>query len=143
MRASLAIIASLAVASAAHADKPATAKDLPKAAHAFIEKHFAAKKIAAVTIDKGWGTKSFEVTLDDGSELEFNAKGEWRELEAGAGTGLPSTMLPEKISEYLTQHYPTAMIKEAARRGKGYEIELRAGPELEFDANGHFVRLDD
>lgn len=52
--------------------------------------------------------------------------------------------LPQVILDYISTNYPEHTISEAEREdNNNYEIELRNGPELIFDAEGNFLGIDD
>ena len=58
-------------------DKPIVKGQLPKAAQQIIDKNFADKKIAMMTMEAGVIDKSYDVVFADGDKIEFDRKGRW------------------------------------------------------------------
>jgi hypothetical protein len=78
--------------------------------------------------------------LSDGISLEFNRK---REIISIDGTSqLPTSVIPEKIFQYVENNYFGNVITDWELDGKNQQIELNNGLDLEFDMNGDFLRLD-
>ena len=61
-------------------DKPVTFEQLPQAAQAFIKQNFADREIAFAKVDKDWFDATYDVLFTNGEKLEFNKKGEWKEI---------------------------------------------------------------
>ena len=54
---------------------------IPEEARNFIHKHFKNNAVAACKRD--YNPMEYEVRLDDGTQIEFDEKGHWTEIEAG------------------------------------------------------------
>ena len=90
---------------------------LPAAARATLTKAFPKAKVNRVKVDKGvFGKCDYEVVLSNGAEIEFNSKGEWKEVDCG---------------------------HQGFFADEGLDIELSNGVDLEFDRSGRFLRIDD
>ncbi len=101
---------------------------------------------------------SFEVELDNGLEIKFDADGNFLEEESdehdedhdsdGDGDNddddkIAIEDLPAVITDYIAANYPDATIVEAEKEEDGgFEVELDNGLELIFDADGNFVKED-
>lgn len=116
---------------------------LPTEAREMIEHHFANTDISYLKVDKNiFRIEGYDVRLADGTELEFNSKGQWTEIETGRGD-VPASLIPDVIKKYMKQNYNGQRVKKIKHNRKGYELKLSNGLEVEFDNMGNFLRLDD
>lgn len=131
--------------SAVHAgdDTPVPAEQLPAPAQAFVKEHFAAQKIALVMHDKGWIKSTYDVTLNDGTEIEFSEKGEWLDIEMKGKKNLPESVIPVAILKHLKENHADSPAIEIARKRYGFKVELRNDLELRFNKEGKFIGFDD
>lgn len=119
---------------------------LPEKATKFISKYF---PNAAITgAEKEFDTQSFEVDLSDGTDIEFNAAGDWTEVDAGRGTCLASSLVkalipPTSYSEIVSMKLDNA-VETVKRDSKFYKVEFRS-PEIDnlrFNAAGVLVEIE-
>lgn len=113
--------------------------ELPGTARTFIERYFPGQGIAHVQREKDDGGRQYEVTLDDGTELQFDGSGNWYEVDCKFSV-LPSGILPETIDGHLAANYPNVTAYKAERQVGGYEVSVGGGLELIYAADGTFVR---
>lgn len=119
-----------------------TDESLPQAAKLTLQKHFKAK-VALVKIEKTIGTiQEYEVILTDGTDISFDAKGNWDSVETPINKSVPTKLVPQAITEYVNTNYKNANIVSVDKEGYGYDIELNNGLELKFDKAGNFKRFD-
>lgn len=119
-----------------------TDESLPQAAKLTLQKHFKAK-VALVKIEKTIGTiQEYEVILTDGTDISFDAKGNWDSVETPINKSVPAKLVPQAITEYVNTNYKNANIVSVDKEGYGYDIELNNGLELKFDKAGNFKRFD-
>lgn len=117
-------------------------KTLPAAAQKTISSNFPRTKVNHIKIDSNiLGSKEFDVILDNGTELEFDKNGNLKQVEAGNG-GVPSSLLPSSVKNYLKINYPGQKILKFEIDNNDYEVELFNGIELKFDKNGKFIKLE-
>ncbi|MBD5301066.1 MAG: hypothetical protein HDS17_06325 [Bacteroides sp.] len=116
---------------------------LPTPAQQFISQFYPADKVARVTKDvKNSPLNSeYEVRFVSGQEVEFDAAGQWIDVDAPKGQTVPTGIVPA-IDEYVGLNYDGKGINEISRDARGYEVELVDGTELLFDANGQFIGID-
>ena len=115
---------------------------LPQAARDVIHNNFKAR-ISVVKIDKDFGRISeYEVVLTDGSEIQFDSKGNWKDIEASRGNAVPKAFVPSAIQSYVDRKQKGTKIVGIERKRSGYEIELSNGIDMKFDKNGNFKRYD-
>ena len=133
----------VATVSAAYADEYThDSTILPQAARDVIHTAFKAE-ISVIKIDKDFGRVSeYEVVLTDGSEIQFDSKGNWKDVEAARGKSVPGIFVPTAISDYVANYQKGAKIVGIERTRGGYEIELSNGIEMKFDKDGKFQRYD-
>lgn len=122
-------------------DTPITAEELPSTAQKMLKKHFGGRSIVAATCEKGIVTRGYEVRLKDGIEIDFDCRGRWVEVDCGSHE-VPSTIVPDKISEYVQQYHSGEKITQIERSGGGYEIELSNGYEIEFNRHYKAVKTE-
>ena len=115
---------------------------LPATAREFIATHFPDTRIALIKIDREGGrTDSYDVLLENGSDLEFDRRGQWTEIDAERTT-VPQSIIPLRIADYLKRNYPDRPVVKIDRDRRGYGIELSDGTDLEFNVRGDFLRID-
>lgn len=123
-------------------DKIIQLAQLPIQAQNFIKKYSAVSNVSYVKMeDEFFSKKSYEVKLKDGSELEFDNNGNWKEVDL-KHKAVPSVLIPKAIKDYVAKSFPNNNIVKISRSSK-YEVELSNGLDLEFNKKGKFLRIDD
>lgn len=112
---------------------------LPKTARQFIGDHFPDQTVNRAKQEKDHGTVSYEVRLSDGTEVDFNAAGEWQHVDRPFGI-VPDSIVPQAILSDLAGRYPEARIHEIEKEPGGYEIGIGNGMELYYTTEGVFIR---
>ncbi|RFC55846.1 PepSY-like domain-containing protein [Brumimicrobium aurantiacum] len=115
--------------------------DLPDEINDYISTHFPSHTILQSIEDKDAFTKTYDVQLDGNVSLEFNRKKEIIEVESE--TELPSSVIPAKISHYVTENYPSNVITDWELDDNNQHVELDNGVELKFTTDGDFLSIDD
>lgn len=117
---------------------------LPQTAKDFIETHFPEHTVRDIDNKKSPITNGtvFEVTLSNGTELDFDKDGEWRELDAEDRETIPLAILPNGIRDYLNAEHNGIGLKSVDKELEGYELELQNDIDLFFDLEGNFLRED-
>jgi len=121
-------------------DKKLSVDELPEIVQIFLQTHFSGQEVRLVEKDND----SYDVYLINGFKVEFNLSGEWDDID-GQTMAIPQSILdliPESISDYVTEHYSGFHISEINKERYGYEIELNNGLDLKFDSEGVFIGLD-
>lgn len=116
--------------------------DLPQTAQAFLNKHFAGMEIYKVEKDGDHSGTDYTVKFRNGYEVEFDAIGEWTDVDAPKGQTIPDGIAPQVIADFVAQEYPGMGINEISRDYTGYEVELVTGLDLDFDPQGNFIGID-
>lgn len=121
---------------------------LPETARTFIRQNFPHTTILSAEKEKEDGVKQYNVRLADGTEIEFDAKGNWKSIECEFSV-LPEAALLPTISGYITENYPGSKAYKIDKKYGGYEVEITApsgspqpGSDIEliFNAFGEFIR---
>ena len=112
---------------------------LPQAAKDFISRHYNVEEIMKVERDGDHDGSAYEVRFLNGAEVEFDAAGQWVDVDAPAGYAIPEGIAPQPIVNYVTNTFPQYSINEISREKYGYEIELTNGLDLPFDHDGIFI----
>lgn len=123
-------------------DTPITFEQLPASAQTFITAHFPKHKVAYAKEERDLMKVSYDVVFSDGTKLEFDKNGEWKEVDTKPAT-VPSAIVPERIATYIRTHYPDAAIVAIDRTPRKYEVELSNGLDVKFDIRYNFIGVDD
>ncbi len=115
--------------------------DLPKSAQEFLQTNFATTDWAIGRKETKPKNVEYEITLANGIEIEFNAIGDWKEID-GKDNAIPMHFVPSKISQYLKSNYPNEKVTKIEKKSNKIEIELANDIELEFDLQENFLRID-
>ena len=114
--------------------------NLPTEITSYITAHFPGNTIIQVIKDKEGLTKTYDIILSESLSLEFNGKSEI--IDINGVTELPSSVIPEKIRQYVQKNYPKNVIIGWEIDNKNQQIELDNKFEIEFSMNGDFIRID-
>jgi len=116
---------------------------LPQAARTTIANNFKAG-VSVVKIDKTLGhINEYEVVLTDGTEISFDNKGNWENVETSNSKSVPSGFIPDAVRKYVAKNQKGARIVGIERERDGYEVELSNGIDMKFNQAGQFLRYDD
>ena len=122
-------------------DKPIVKEQLPKAAQQIIDKNFAGKKIALMTMEAGVIDKSYDVVFADGDKIEFDRIGRWTSVSCRKQP-VPTALIPAKIISYLKDMYPDASIRKIEKDDKDYDVELSNGLDITFNKKFQVIEID-
>lgn len=115
---------------------------LPDAAKAFVKTHFPESAIMYAEMENEAGAVKYEVKLNDGTELDFDKKGEWDKVDCKL-SAVPAVLVPSVIAEYVKSCYPGVLIVKFDKERYGCEVELSNGLELKFNKKGQLLSIDD
>lgn len=107
----------------------------------FVSTYFPQANITA-TVPDG---REYDVMLSDNTKLEFDRKIEWKEIDcehATIYTFVPSALVPQQITAYVSQKYPNNTIVKISKDGRNWDIELNNDIEIEFNKNFEVVEID-
>ena len=118
------------VALTLRADMIISPNALPESIKQFIAAHFKAQ-IGLVEMDR----KSYEIYLTDGTELEFDIMGNWKEIESKL-TPIDFAVLPANIASIIKNQFPNTTLVEVERKINYYKIKLSNRMKIRIDPNG-------
>lgn len=134
-----AAIAGIAVLSGCEEVKIKESK-LPDAAQTFIRQYFPDKEVVFAEKERDNGTTQYNVRLGDGTEIDFDADGNWTGVDCEYSL-LPDGILPAAIGEYIAANYPDAKAYKVEKEYGNYEVGITTGGlALVFNADGQFIR---
>ena len=119
-----------------------TKQQLPAEAQAFLKTNFAKSEVVVATHDKDIADNDYTVILNDGTKVEFDAKGKWESVK-NKGAKIPASVIPVQIANFVNAHYAGVGIVQIEVKRFGYEVELSNDLELKFDKSGRCVGIDD
>ena len=123
-------------------DKIIPVEQLPAPAKTFIESTFPGQTIAYAKKDRDLGKTTYEVRLNDGTEVDFDSKGIWDKVDCGHSP-VPAQLVPADIANYVNANYGGATIVKIDKERKGFEIELSNDLDLKFNKKGQLIGIDD
>lgn len=126
----------------AQAQAQAQAQALPQQITDFLQKHFPGATVAYVETDAEHGGLEYDVTLNDGTEVDFDTTNQWEQVDCKV-KAVPSALVPAAIASYVKSNNQGLPITKISRKPYGYEIELNNSLELRFNAQGQFAGYDD
>ena len=105
----------------------------------FVETHFPQTSIYNCHLTQHY----YKVKLNDHTMLKFNHSFVWVEVdcEHSAIYGIvPSSIVPEQITDYVTVNFPNNHIDQIEKKNNGnWEIELDNDHDIKFDANFNVI----
>ena len=134
MKKSILILLVLSVTTFMFAEKRISSNKLPKNSMEFIAEHFPSSKVKKVDFDHD----EFEVRLSSDVKIEFDLDGIWETIKSRRG--LPTTMLPPLVSEFIAFNYPNdKIVKIEQNYNNFYEVKLKDGLEIFFTTTGELI----
>ena len=115
---------------------------LPAAAQTFVKQYFPDQTISYATKDVDHMKTTYEVRLDDGTEIDFTSKGEWDKVDTKFKP-VPAGLIPEAIASYVQANFPNVPIVKIDKERSGYDVELSNELELKFNNKGQLMYIDD
>lgn len=116
---------------------PVKMHELPDAARTLVKKYFGEVEMVSALMEKGVAP-SYEVKLADGTKLDFDARGEWTDIERPAGA-VPDGLIPQVIRKVVAANYPGQYVRGIERDSRAHEVTLGNGLELKFNRKFHLV----
>ncbi len=121
-------------------EKMVKESDFPEAIKSWTSTYFPDHPILQVVRERDDFTVTWEVILAEGVYLEFDQ--EYHITDLSYEPGLPDSVIPEPIVEYVRTHFPQQLIVEWELNKKSQEVSLKNGLELKFSSDGEFLKID-
>ena len=116
-------------------------ENLPQKAQLLIDTTFKDAKITYVKDERDYLERSYEVLFANGTKVEFNRNGEWKEVDCRRSE-VPAAIIPAQIVKYVSDNYPGAKILQIERDRNDYELRLSNRLELTFDKKYNIIDID-
>ena len=123
-------------------DMPIPASQLPAAAKAFVQQNFPGRTIVYAEKDTKFMKTKYEVSLNDGTEIDFYYNGTFDKVDCHTAP-VPASIVPATILQFVDADFGGAVVTKIDKEDHGYEIELSNGVELKFNRQGRFIGYDD
>ena len=136
------LIGILALSTSFTHDKYMAPKNLPETAKAFLDKHFAGNRMVLVEKDIQFLDIEYEVTLADGTKINFDTKGEWKKIDCQCQP-VPTSVLPQSIYNYVDNNFPHLSVVEISKGHRNIKVELSNRADLRFDKRGNVQSYED
>ena len=131
-----------AAAATAQAAPAAAAQALPEPVSAFLKQHFPNATVSYVKTDSEYGGLEYDLTLSDGTEIDFDTNNQWDNVDCHVNP-VPASLIPASIAGYVKANYQSLPVTKIDREPHGFDIRLSNGLELRFAPNGQFLGIDD
>ena len=115
---------------------------LPVKAQEFIKTYFKDYKVSYILTDKEFADVDYKVRFEDGTEIEFNAKGEWTDV-SGKQNCIPTGFILTEVTDYVNTVHQDACITDVEKEYNRITVELSNKLELEFNSKGKLISYDD
>ncbi len=115
---------------------------LPAQSQSFVKKFFPKGKVAIVTTDNDLLDTEYEVIFTNGTSIEFDNAGKWKEIDCKAPNTIPDEIIDAKIGEFIKLNYPDNKVIAIDLGRKKTELKLDNRIELKFNKAGQLVDID-
>ena len=117
-------------------------EQLPATAQEFVKTYFKDYNIQYIFCDKEFADVDYKISFEDGTEIEFNAKGEWTDVSSKQKC-IPTAFILKEITDYVETYHKDMCITDIEREFNRITIELNDTLEIEFTSKGKLVSYDD
>ncbi|ATA88982.1 hypothetical protein CGC58_04155 [Capnocytophaga stomatis] len=103
-------------------------------ANSFLKAYFPSTAVVKIEVE----SNKVDYDLADGTDIDFDLKGNWINVDARDGQALSNTaFIPQSILNHLRTAYPNNAINGIEKTVTGYEVELVGiKNDIHFNANG-------
>lgn len=110
--------------------------ELPAIAQQMLDEHFPKKKVSMIKVDRHLLKKTdYDVKLTDGTEIEFNNKGEWTRVDCKK-KAVPEALVSNTVKKNVEKKFPNEKITSVHKRALYHEICLSNGSRHKYDLLG-------
>mgnify|MGYP003403362287 CR=1 len=117
-------------------------EQLPATAQEFVKTYFNDYKIQYIISDKEFADVDYKIRFEDGTEIEFNAKGEWTDVSSKQKC-IPTGFILKEITDHVATYHKDMCITDIEREFNRITIELNDNIEIEFNNKGKLISYDD
>ena len=120
-----------------------TVNQLPQPAQTLLTTYFSDLQVAMAVKETEMGETEYIVSYTDATQVKFNKKGEWKEVDRPMGKTVPDGIVPAQILTYVTTTFPNTTIQEIDKDRRGYDVKLSNRMEIEFNNQFLPIEMDD
>ena len=117
-------------------------EQLPAKAQEFVKTYFSDYKVTYVFADREFADTEYKIRFENGTEIDFNAKGEWTDISS-KNDCIPTAFILEEITDYVEMNHQGMCITDVEREFNRIKIELNDSLEIEFNSKGKLISYDD
>lgn len=117
-------------------------EQLPAKAQEFVKTYFSDYKVSYVFADKEFADTEYKIRFENGTEIDFNAKGEWTDVSS-KNNCIPTGFILKDITNYVEMNHNGMCITDIEREFNRIKIELNDSLEIEFNSKGKLISYDD
>lgn len=121
--------------------QPISTNQLPEKAQAFLSTYFPEAKISLARKEIDILEVSYDVIFTDGCKVEFDRKGNWKEVDCLAHP-LPAGIVPDGITKIINAQYPDAKATKIERDHREIDVKLNNRVELTFNKQLQLIDID-
>ena len=119
-----------------------TLEQLPAKAQEFVKTYFSDYTIQYIFSDREFADVDYKIRFEDGTEIEFNAKGEWTDVSSKQKC-IPTGFILKEITNYVEMNHNGMCITDIEKEFNRITIELNDSLEIEFNSKGKLMSYDD
>ena len=93
-------------------------EQLPAAAKSFIQRTFPGQEISYAKVDPDFASKTYEVCLNNGIEVEFDKCGSWDKVDCNYNA-VPAHLIPACIAMYVKTQFADATVVKIDKNRNG------------------------
>ncbi|MGL5682030.1 MAG: PepSY-like domain-containing protein [Marinifilaceae bacterium] len=116
-------------------------EQMPSKIKTFVKQNFGKQSVVLCKLDDDLFDANYDVYFDNGVKLEFNKRGEWKEVSCKKSE-VPSAIIPNSILAFVKNKFNDTRVVKIERGAKYYEIELCNNTELKFDHRFNLIEID-
>jgi len=116
-------------------DNMVFAENLPTGAKVFVQHYFPRQSVAYAEKKATRQGMVYEVSLNDGTEVEFGQNGVWGMIDC-KWDAVPASLMPASLSSFVKSQFADAKVVRLDRTDNGYVAALSNGISLKFDHEG-------
>lgn len=117
-------------------------EQLPAKAQEFVKTYFSDYKVTYVFADREFADTEYKIRFENGTEIEFNAKGEWKDVSS-KNDCIPTAFILKEIIDYVEMNHQGMCITDVEREFNRIKVELNDSLEIEFNSKGKLISYDD
>ena len=106
-----------------------TLEQLPATAQEFVKTYFSDYTIQYIFSDREFADVDYKVRFEDGTEIEFNAKGDWTDV-SGKQNCIPTGFILKEITNYVNTYHNDLCITDIEREFNRITVELSNNLEI-------------